>query len=361
MRVLALELTDFRNLANVTLSPHVRFNLVYGDNGQGKSNLLEAIYLLATLRSFRALRIEELVRFDQPRARLRARVAKLGTERLLEIELAAGQRTARVDGKAARSTEYFGGFNVVLFTPDDLRLPRGAPKLRRRFLDRAVWNAVPAYLPEAQRYERILRSRNALLRQPGGPAPELLEVYDAQLADAAVPITMRRRQLLAELGPLVAEAFERITRSGLELKLGYETSLPAEEAAVAPELAARLAAERRRDLQRQLTSSGPHADDLTFSLDGRPVRLYASQGQTRAVVLALKTAEIEYLSAKISDAPVLLLDDVSSELDPQRSAQLFDFLASIDGQTFLTSTHLSNLAVPEIRKQFNVVKGDISE
>jgi DNA replication and repair protein RecF len=355
LRIFALQADDFRNLASVLVEPHPRFNVLWGDNGQGKTNLLEAIYLLGTLRSFRAGRTEELIRFGAAEARTRARVEKLGTQRLLEVGLTPGHKTARVDGKGARASDYFGGFNVVLFAPEDLRLPKGGKADRRRFLDRAVWNAHPAYLGEAQRYERVLRSRNVLLRQ--GADPQLLEVYDEQLAAAAVPIATRRRQLVDELGPRVQTAFERVTQAGLSLAIGYESTLDARD--IAGSLTERLKIERAKDFARGATSSGPHTDDLALVLDGRPARLYASQGQLRAIVLALKIAEIEYLTDKLKDPPVLLLDDVSSELDPKRNAQLFDFLKSIPCQAFITTTHPSHVLVSEERVDFRVLAGTV--
>src|SRR5262249_20421656 len=158
-------------------------------------------------------------RFGQPRARVRARVEKLDVERLLEVELMPRHKSARVDGKGARAAQYFGGFNVVLFAPEDLRLPRGAPSGRRKFLDRAIWDGAPASLGEAQTYERVLRSRNAVLRE-GGHA-DLLEVYDEQLAAAAAPIVTRRRRLVEELAPIVARAFDRVS-GGLTLAVSHE-------------------------------------------------------------------------------------------------------------------------------------------
>lgn len=351
MRVLALEAASFRNLERVLLEPHPRFNVLYGDNGQGKTNLLEAVYLLGTLRSFRAAKTEELVRFGEPKARVRARVTKLGVDRMLEVELAPGQKTARVDGKGARASSYFGGFNVVLFAPEDLQLPRGARALRRRFLDRAIWNAHPAYLEAVQTYERVLRSRNALLRE-GGPE-DLLEVYDQQLVQAAAPLQTRRRQMTEALRPRVIEAFEHVT-GGLPLELAYETKVDVAE------LGARLVAERGRDRARGATSSGPHTDDLALVLDGKPAAAFASQGQARALVLALKIAEIRHLTETIGDAPVLLLDDVSSELDPTRNAQLFSFLDGIACQAFITTTHPAHVLLTQERKDFHVVRGAVS-
>jgi DNA replication and repair protein RecF len=360
LRVHALEARQFRNLEQVLIEPHARFNVLSGDNGQGKTNVLEAIYLLGTLRSFRAGKTEEMVRFGAAQALVRARVEKLQTQRMLEVTLAPGHKHARVDGKGARASDYFGGFNVVLFAPEDLRLPKGPPSGRRRFVDRAVWNAHPSYLGEVQTYEKVLRSRNAVLRD-GGPKDQsdsMLEVYDEQLAKAAVAIVSRRRALVEELGPRVRGAFAEVTQAGLALEIGYETELDISQ--VEHSLREKLIAERRKDLARGATSSGPHVDDLTLVLDGKPARLYASQGQLRAIVLALKIAEIEFLREKLGDSPVLLLDDVSSELDPKRNAQLFDFLKSVPCQAFITTTHRSHVLLAEERLDFHVVAGAVT-
>jgi DNA replication and repair protein RecF len=275
---------------------------------------------------------------------------------MLEVTLAPGHKHARVDGKGARASDYFGGFNVVLFAPEDLRLPKGAPAGRRRFVDRAVWNAHPAYLGEVQTYEKVLRSRNAVLRD-GGPA-DMLEVYDEQLAKAAVAIVTRRRALVDELGPRVRAAFERVTQTGLALAIAYETSLDISN--IEHSMREKLNADRRKDLARGATSSGPHVDDLALVLDGKSARLYASQGQLRALVLALKIAEIEFLREKLGDSPVLLLDDVSSELDPKRNAQLFDFLKSVPCQAFITTTHRAHVLLAEERLDFHIVAGTVS-
>jgi DNA replication and repair protein RecF len=355
VRIYALEARQFRNLEQVLIEPHPRFNVLSGDNGQGKTNVLEAIYLLGTLRSFRAGKTEEMVRFGAAQALVRARVEKLGTQRMLEVALAPGHKNARVDGKGARASDYFGGFNVVLFAPEDLRLPKGAPAGRRRFIDRAVWNAHPAYLGEVQTYEKVLRSRNAVLRDGG--AESMLEVYDEQLAKAAVAIVTRRRALVDELGPAVRAAFERVTQTGLALSIAYETDI--EISNIEDSMREKLTRDRRKDLARGATSSGPHVDDLDLVLDGKSAKLYASQGQLRAIVLALKIAEIELLREKLGDSPVLLLDDVSSELDPKRNAQLFDFLKSVPCQAFITTTHRSHVLLAEERLDFHVVAGTV--
>ncbi len=358
MKIHALEAADFRNLEQILVEPHPRFNVFHGDNAQGKTNLLEAVYLLGTLRSFRAAKTEELVRFGADKGRVRARVEKLGTARLLEVTVQPGHKTARVDGKAARAAQYFGGFNVVLFAPEDLRLPKGPPSGRRRFLDRAIFNAHPSYLAEAQTYERVLRSRNAVLRDRA--QLELLEVYDAQLAQAAVPLVLKRRAFVAELSPFVKRAFERVTQTGLTLEISYDSSLTTAAAGdLSAELAARLVQDRRRDSARGATSSGPHVDELRLILDGRAAAAFASQGQLRAMVLALKIAEIEYLAERLGDSPVLLLDDVSSELDPTRNEQLFAFLQTVSCQAFITTTRPTHVLLTKDRKDFQVVMGRV--
>jgi len=377
VNVLALEAVDFRNLERILLEPHPRFNVLAGENGQGKTNLLEAVYLLGTLRSFRASKTEELVRFvaleEGRRARVRARVNRLGTQRLLEVELGPGQKLARVDGKAARAAQYFGGFNVVLFAPEDLGLVRGSPSARRRFLDRGIWNAAPQYLEEAQTYEKVLKSRNALLRDERAAAqavhlPEMLEVYDAQLARAAVPVVVRRRALVAGLAPRVQAAFTRVS-GGHEVAIAYQSAAlqlagaEADETAIEAAVREALTRDRRRDLARKATSSGPHTDELAIAFDGREAAAYASQGQVRAIALGLKIAEIQHLTETLGDAPVLLLDDVSSELDARRNAQLFEFLSSVRCQAFVTTTSHGYVQLPVEageRKDFSVVSGQIT-
>ncbi len=367
MRIATLQTIHFRNLEAVLLEAHRRFNVISGDNGQGKTNLLEAIYLVAALRSFRAGKSEELVGFGVTEAQVRARVERDGASRLYEVKVTPGQKTARVDGKGTRPRDYFGGMNVVLFQPDDLRLPRGSPSGRRRFVDRAIFNERPAYLEEAQTYERVLRSRNALLRGPGPLQPAMLEVYDEQLGRAAVPIVERRRGLVGQLGPRAAEVFARLTRTGKKLEMIYRPSLADEGAvldgprAIEQTLRQKLVADRRRDQARGTTSAGPHTDDLQLFLDGKDAQKYASQGQLRAIVLALKIAEIEHLTACHDDAPILLLDDVSSELDATRNAQLFEFLAERGGQVFITTTDPAHVRIAHDRKDHQISAGTLRD
>jgi DNA replication and repair protein RecF len=362
--VQALQLEHFRNLAPTVLEPGTGFNVFVGDNGQGKTNLLEAIYLAGTLRSFRTNHTAEMIAHGEDAASVRARVERHGLERLYELRLTPRRKDSRLDGKTPRTlSDYFGDFNVVLFAREDLRVPRGNPQGRRRFLDRSVFNREPSFLADAQRYTRALKSRNALLRHDRLDE-DLLAAYDSELIGSGARILRSRRRYLAEFAAMFAEAFESITQSGLAAELVYEATeavLAAgdDEAALRTALGEAFVASRARDRARRLTSTGPHADDLAFVLGGQPAKAFASQGQLRALVLAWKTAEMRLLRARQGDSPVLLLDDVSSELDATRNKFLFDFLRRIECQCFVTTTHASHVVVAENRLDFRVVAGHV--
>lgn len=345
VRLLRLELQSFRNLERVALSPAEGITVVVGDNGQGKTNLLEALYFLCTLKPLRAGRLKELVRFGDPRTEVTGRFLLGGAEREVSVTVEGGVRQARVDGKKAASLEsYFGGVSVVAFTPDDLAVVKGSPEARRLFLDRAVFNRFPAYLAESRSYGRALKGRNTLLREKAPRA--LREAFDGTLAQHGARLWARRRALVGELAPRATRAFSSIGRSeGTALVAYRPRGLPesfdfdaADEPTLSEALLEGLASREATDLERGFTSIGPHADDLKLQLAGRSARAYASQGQQRAMVIAWKVAEIENLEESAGVRPMLLLDDVSSELDPERNAYLMRYVAESGAQTVLTTT-----------------------
>jgi DNA replication and repair protein RecF len=350
VRLLSVEYRHFRNLSQVSLEPSARATVAVGQNGQGKTNLLEGVYFLATLKPLRASRLSELVQFDAPSARMSGRFLLSGAVREIAVEVTPGGRTAFVDGKRAPSLEiYFGGVSVVAFTPDDLFVVKGGPDGRRGFLDRSVFNRFPAFLGESREYARALKSRNRLLKEQAPTSH--LEAWDATLARAGARLWVRRRALLSELGPRAKEAFRRIGRTEGEATFGYRPGhlegvdfQAAAEDELERALAKRLGERLPRDLERKFTSVGPHVDDLEVSLGERPARHFASQGQSRALVLAWKVAEIENLAESNGFLPLLLLDDVSSELDSERNAYLMDYLAGSGAQTILTTTDRSLVA-----------------
>jgi DNA replication and repair protein RecF len=361
VRVAALHAHGVRNLAPTAIEPAPRFNVFVGDNGQGKTNLLETVYIAATLRSFRTARLAEVIAHGEAAANIRAKVTRGGATRVYEVAIEPHARRVRLDGKAVRPvSRYFGDFNVVLFAPEDLQVPRGAPAERRKFLDRAVWNRRPEHLGVVADYDKALKSRNALLREvaDGKKSPraieDLLAVYDDQVAALGANLVANRRAYLDEMRPDVQAAFEAITRTGFAVDVQYGDS--ADDPA---QLRAALAATRARDFARGSTTAGPHRDDLRFMFEGHDAGSIASQGQLRALVLAWKTAEIDRLTRVHGEPPILLLDDVSSELDPQRNRYLFEYLAARPGQCFITTTHPAFVLLGEDRVDHQVANGRI--
>lgn len=358
MRIAALRAEGVRNLLPLELVPRERFNVFVGDNGQGKTNLLETIYVVASLRSFRTAKLADLVAFGADAARIAARVEKDDMARLYEIALAPGSRKVRLDGKTVTPlSRYFGGFNVVVFTPEDLNLARGSPSDRRRFLDRSVFNLRPDYLSLAQDYDKVLRQRNAVLRQAAERrVDDLLAVYDLQLAPLAVKVMSARQELVAALQPHLASAFSEITRTERQVAARYVARA---RGTTADDVLEELRQGRARDLATQSTHVGPHRDDLSLELDGRDAGQFASQGQLRAIMLAWKSAELTMLGRAHGDLPILLLDDVSSELDPQRNEYLFAHLAALAGQCFITTTHSDHVLLRDHRADYRIQRGQI--
>jgi DNA replication and repair protein RecF len=344
VRLLSLSLRDFRNVREARLEPSPRSTVLVGPNGQGKTNLLEALFLLCTLRPLRATRLAELVRFGAEGARVQGDFEGPGGVRQVAVEIGPQGRTAFLDGKPLASSDrldaFFEGRAAVCFSPDDLLLVKGGPDQRRRFLDRAAFNRWPAVLGEAREYLRALRERNAALR---GAEPAVEESFREPLVRAGARLSARRVAIVAEIAPRVAEAFAEISGDGAALaRLAYRPAagVPPQgsEEEIANRLREALALRIGRDREKGYTSAGPHMDDLTLALGGKGARPYGSQGQQRALVLALKIAEIENLREKLGRPPLLLLDDVSSELDPEKNGHLLRHLAALPGQAFLTTT-----------------------
>jgi DNA replication and repair protein RecF len=294
-----------------------------------------------------------------------ARVLGPGGVRRLAVQVEQGGRTATLDGKPADKLDsYLEGLAAVCFSPDDLQLVKGGPEGRRRFLDRAAFNRWPAVLGEAREYVRALRARNAALRGGGGPVEES---FRPPLIRAAARLLRRRRDVMVELEPRLEDAFAEISGPGSpRAEIAYRASggldLSGDEEALAARYERALADRLPRDLERGYTTCGPHMDDVLLAIGGKAARAYGSQGQQRAYVLALRIAEIENLRSVLARPPLLLLDDVSSELDPRKNAFLLAYVGSLPAQAFLTSTDrrlIEPAAGPETRF-FQVASGAIS-
>jgi DNA replication and repair protein RecF len=297
------------------------------------------------------------------RAQLSARIEHRGLDRKVEIELGPDGRSVRLDGKGVRgAAAIFGAVSVVLFVPEDLLLPRAAPSARRRFLDLAVFNVERGYYREASAFQKVLKSRNHLLKR--GPFdPVLLDAYDEELARTGARVVLRRRALVADLAPRMRELFHAL-HGPLAVELRYRSAAAVDaagdEEGVRGALLASLRAQRALDERRRFTGTGPHTDDLEIVLEGRLAREHASQGQLRSLVLALKLAELRNVEARLGDVPVLLLDDVPSELDPTRRRFLFEMVGSLACQTLISVTEREVVSPLDARADFRVAAGRIT-
>lgn len=366
MHIERLYAERFRNLEPLEWRPHRHFNLVTGDNGQGKTNLLEAIFLLAGLRSFRTARLQECVRFGAADATLAVTYRRHvggpgspGDRGDLGLQISQKGRKITVDGKPAHNAaDYLGRLVVVLFAAGDLQLPHAQPADRRRWLDRVVFNHDPVHLLDLRQYEKVLGSRNALLKQarqkPVDPA--MFDVYEQMLARHGAAIVHRRAAVVTRFAPLVREVFGRIAAPGLDGDVVYAPrGLEAQD--LEASLRQALLERRERDRILGYTTSGPHRDDVELRIAGRPAHLHASQGQCRALVLACKIAEIRSLEQALGEPPVLLMDDVSSELDAARNRALMTYLDALGGQVMLTTTDPAYIRVHAPRQVVRVEAG----
>ena len=356
LRLERLALRGFRNLEDLDLEPGPRFNVLSGDNGQGKSNLLEAIHYLGALESFRLARRDALIGHDVERAvlagKLQAKPAPITAKVALDRRKA---RALSLNGKRPRSKAvWIASIQMVLFHPGDLTLASGAPQGRRDFLDGMLAQMDPTFDKTRAAYGKALRSRNRLLKQDQADRRSITS-YDELLASAGAVIGQARRALVEELEPLVVGAFTRVAGTELPLEVAYRPR-------VEPELDALRAALRRsleKDLARGFTAEGPHGDELALTVRERGARHHASQGQHRMMVLALKIAELEALTRRVGRVPILLLDDVSSELDPTRNARLMDALDALGAQVFLTTTQRELIRVERDRVDYRVQAGRV--
>ena len=335
MRVRRLELHGFRNYRHAELSPAPGLTAVLGDNGQGKSNLVEALGFLATLSSFRGAPTEAMVGPDTEAAVVRADVEREGRELLIEAEVPrVGRTRAQINRqRLQRSRDLLGALRVSVFAPDDLVVVKGGPAERRRFLDDLVVALHPRHDQLVGEVDRILRQRGALLKQAGGRlTPEVavtLDVWDAKLVEAGEALVAARLDALTTWAAALAQAYDDLAARPSDVHAVYEAPWRAAG------LAAALAAARSDDVRRAVTTVGPHRDDVLITVEGRSSRTHASQGEQRTVALAMRLAAHRAVADRLGTPPVLVLDDVFSELDPIRSAALLAHLPP--GQTLLTT------------------------
>ena len=340
MRLNRLAVTDYRNLSAAVLEPAPQLTVLCGANGQGKTNLLEAVWLLTGGKSFRGAKDAELIRRGADFAVLEA--AFEAGDRPQEIRLTVGAkgtqrpgRTVRLNGAdRGRAASIAGTFTAVAFDPNHLSLVKGGPDGRRRFLDSALCQVYRPYLVALRRYMRLTAQKNALLKSyditPNGGV--LLDTYDEQLAEYGALIMDHRCKFLAAAAPIAAQNYKDISHGAETLELHYQMCTPAP---TADALLEKLHAMRPAELRAGFCLAGPHREDLEILLDGQPARVYGSQGQQRSAVLSMKLAEASVAGEVLGEHPVMLLDDVLSELDDARQTYLLTRIE--DKQTFVTT------------------------
>jgi DNA replication and repair protein RecF len=370
-----LSLTNFRNYSRLELDLPQRVVVLQGDNAQGKTNLLEAIYLLATTKSHRTATERELINWSMPReglavARLLAQVRKARGGIKVEIALRPYrgegvpdpfgvervQKRIRINGIPRRAIDLVGQVNVVIFSSQDIDLIGGVPSLRRRYLDLTNSQIDPRYLRALQRYNKVLLQRNHLLRliQERHDGPEQLDFWDRELLGVGSYLIEQRQLLVAELNHLIQPIHHQLTAGRERLGIAYLPSVGKED------FMERLMEVRKREIAQGMTLVGPHRDDLGFSIDGVDMNVYSSRGQQRTIALSLRLAEAQFMAAKTGDHPILLLDDVLSELDAARRHHLLESIASYQ-QVIITTTDLDRFT-PDFLAQaalFQVSQGEM--
>lgn len=348
MQIRKIELANFRNLRDGTIEMPAGGSFIIGRNAQGKTNLLESVYYLGTMRSFRTRRDAELIRFGEGYFRVRGEIARAGGTAVVEVAYDGRRKLVKVNGASPeRIRDAFGALKVVIVTPDDVELVRAFPAARRRFLDIVLSMTFPRYLETLARYHEVLLQRNALLKvrhRDRGSIP----AWDPQLARLAAGLASKRREFLAEFSPSYREVHRRLDPT-CESELTYQTS-PREAAReiegcseedVARFYEASLRNSYEKDRELGTTTMGPHRDDVLFRLGGKDLRSFGSLGQQRTAVFALRIAEARYLEKKVGEGPVLLMDDVFSQLDEERGSRLMDMVTGVY-QTIITTPREEN-------------------
>ena len=344
MNIRNIRLVNFRNYEDQEISFGEGTNLFYGDNAQGKTNILEAVFLCGTTKSHRGSKDGEMIRFGQEEAHIRMEIEKRGVPYRIDMHLKRNLRKGIAVNQAPirKANELMGICHFVFFSPEDLNIIKNGPSERRRFMDLELCQLSSSYLQELALYNRALAQRNKLLKDsfsmPQADFESVLDVWDAQLVKSGCSIIRMREAFIRDLNEVMTATHARLSGGREHLEVGYDKNVSQEA------FAQELKRSRERDLRMKMTHYGPHRDDLLFSTEEIDIRRYGSQGQQRTTALSLKLSEIELVRRMTGERPVLLLDDVLSELDHDRQRFLLESIQQT--QTLITCT-----GVEEYRKQ----------
>ncbi len=369
MRIQRMELHNFRNYELQVLDFSDGINVLIGGNAQGKTNLLEAIYVLALARSHRTSNEKELIKWGQQTAQIRARVVKKVGSVPLELDLGQKGKKARINHlEQAKLSSYIGNLNVILFAPEDLSIVKGSPQVRRRFMDMEFGQMSNRYLTNLTQYRKILKQRNRYLRNLHNHVSKdkvYLDVLSDQLSAYGAEVIFERVSLLKKLEGFAQKVHKEISQGKEELEFQYKSSVPKDRFksvdVIYQNLRQQYASIQEKEILRSTSLLGPHRDDLKFVINKKEVASFGSQGQQRTTALSMKLAEIDLMKEQTGEYPVLLLDDVLSELDSYRQTHL---LLAIQNkvQTFITTTSLSDVQQELLKnpKIFRIDNGKVS-
>ncbi|MFD0716183.1 DNA replication/repair protein RecF [Paenibacillus sp. GCM10027626] len=354
MYLKSVQLQQYRNYEQLELQTDSQVNLFVGPNAQGKTNLLEAIFVLALTKSHRTSKDKELIGWQAANARIRGEVDKKYGALTLDLILSTQGKKAKINGLEQRKlSDFVGALNVVMFAPEDLEIVKGTPGIRRRFLDMEIGQVQPGYLHTLGQYAKVLVQRNNYLKtsHSGGSQQAMLDIWNMQLAEYGVKIMKKRQSFIHKLQTWAEQIHSGITGGAEALTIVYRPSFDAEleeeESVLFEQFMIKLSQVKDQELRRGMTMVGPHRDDLAFFINGKEAQIYGSQGQQRTTALSLKLAEIELIHEEIGEYPLLLLDDVLSELDQRRQTQLIETFQN-KVQTFITTTGLESVDISKL-------------
>ncbi|MGG1398946.1 DNA replication/repair protein RecF [Bacillus salipaludis] len=350
MYIEQLALKDYRNYETLSVEFENKVNVILGENAQGKTNVMESIYVLAMAKSHRTSNDKDLIRWDQEYAKIEGRIQKQHSSLPLQLVISKKGKKAKCNHiEQQKLSQYVGNLNVVMFAPEDLNLVKGSPQVRRRFIDMEIGQVSPIYLHDMSQYQKILQQRNHFLKMmqiKKQSDQTMLEILTEQFIETAVKIINKRFEFLQLLQKWAEPIHSGISRGLETLKIEYKPSVDVLEGQDLSKMVASFEEKfnkvKSREIERGTTLFGPHRDDLLFFVNNRDVQTFGSQGQQRTTALSVKLAEIELIHSQIGEFPILLLDDVLSELDDYRQSHL---LNTIQGrvQTFVTTTSVDGI------------------
>lgn len=357
MKIESVNLLNFRNYSSLFMEFDEETNILYGDNAQGKTNILESLYMCSTAKSHRGAKDKELISFGMEESHIKLMVEKRDVPHRIDIHLKKFKsKGIAVDGiPIKKASELFGIINVILFSPEDLSIIKNGPSERRKFMDMELCQIDKFYVHNIVNYNKIINQRNRLLKELSfkydSSLYDTLDIWDMQMEDYGIKIIKRREEFIGQVNEFIGEIHGRLSGGREKLVIKYEPDISVDE------FSEKLRSTRERDIKTKTTNIGPHRDDLGFFIDDMDIRKYGSQGQQRTAALSLKLSEIELVKKMINDSPVLLLDDVMSELDSNRQNQLIESIKGI--QTIITCTGLDEFIENRlnIHKIYKITKG----